>query len=193
MCQPVCMHALASVSLSLHTCACVRRLCVRVRISWSSSLRAGKRLRPLQGPGPHPQLKVPSNGTVIAACENDPDPGSSPKPGEWELAVSGRLTGLPWAQEREHSSRCAESARQDLQNPSGPSPGPSGCFPAGSIRRRTHRATATQPLGGCLSLPQLHTPSMPASWVPKAGREEESGLPWQGKQDRPVQASQTLP
>lgn len=127
-------------------------------------------------PPTHPQLRKspPTTLLVITACENVPDPGSSPKPGDetgrqWRILTRGSLgprreNAAPDVQK--HPPRPSESVSAPV-----PADGFVSCLGAsgGNTKRPQQPSPWRLP-----QPPQLHTPPpMPASWVPEAGREEE--------------------
>lgn len=92
------------------------------------------------------------------------------------LSVNGRsLTGSLGPRRENTAPDVQKRPPRPSRDPSRPQSRLTDLFPAWEHQGGEHpqEATATQPLGGCLSLPSSTHPPMPsASWVPKAGREE---------------------
>lgn len=150
------------------------RACAHV---WFSSLRAGKRLRPLQGPGPHPQLRKSPPTAQSSLPVRMILTQAHPRSLEMRLAVNGAASHrAPLGPGERTQLQMCRNARQDLQNPSRPQSRLTDLFPAWEHQEGTPTRGHSNPAPGRLPQPpQLHThPPMPASWVPKAGREEEA-------------------
>lgn len=138
--------------------------------TWSSSLRADTRPRPLQPPSP--PAPAPAEKGPCTKHWQSPSPRGTlltqagPRSLGMKLATNnyGLTQGSLGPRQREHGSRCAETPARTSGIRLGPQSWLTGLFPAweqwgGTDHRRPRQPhPAPRPPGGCLSLPSsTHT------------------------------------